>query len=43
MQISLLQIGTSHVQPFAFPFLLIAPIYKPTIVRCQQPFYIRTI
>src|SRR6266446_8463165 len=43
MQISLLQIGTAHIQPFTFPFLLIAPLDRPTIMRCQQPFYISTI
>jgi len=43
MQISVLQIGTAHVQPFTFPFPLIAPLDRPAPVRCQQPFYISTI
>src|SRR5215469_3272158 len=43
MQISVLQIGTAHVQPFMFPFLLIAPLDRPALVRCQQPFDIGPI
>src|SRR5258708_20108515 len=43
MQINVLQIGTAHGQPFPFPFLLIAPLDRPTSVCFQQPFYISTI